>query len=162
MKRCCNSREMRADTPLPRSLRSAALRSRAPTWWSCPRSWRWATLGRLEVAVGAREVGIGPRITWGHLCKVSLDPGCPWDPSAASHHVSRRRWSWSWAACTAWWGACWCSASYSNLIKSICRPSSGVQESTVKHCKVVLAQFLSTPLRVLPRHTVNLRNYKLA
>ena len=26
--------------------------------------------------------------------------------------------------------------------------SSGVQESTVKHCKVFLAHFLSTPLRV--------------
>ena len=46
------------------------------------------TLGRLGVVVGAREDSIGPRMTWGHVCKVSLDLRCPWDPSAACHQVS--------------------------------------------------------------------------
>ena len=43
---------------------------------------------------------------------------------------------------------------FESHLKSFCRSSKGVLESTVKHCKVVLAQFLSTPLRVLPPHTV--------
>ena len=106
--------------------------------------WKWMWVqGRMALVPGSS------RMTWGHLCKVSLDSGCPWDPFAASHHVSRRRWWWSWAACTAWWGACWCSASFSNLIKSFCRPSSGVLESTVKQYRALRSKFVGKfPLKL--------------